>query len=195
MPGPSDDILNLVILHNFPPAWVAEYVRNKYANDDPIVAACRLRTEPFFWSDVADDYASNPAACHVMERARGFGLVEGLCLPIRGPNGYEAGVSLSGQKPTIDRSAVPSLDLAGLYTYNHARAHLRGERAGRALTGREKEVLMWCALGKTAAEIGVHLGISETPVNSHIRSCMAKLEAGNKVEAVATAIREGLIVG
>lgn len=195
LPGPSDAILDLTILHNFPADWAAEYVRGDYAKDDPIVAACRLRTEPFYWSEVADDYAGNPAAGHVMERARGFGLVEGLCLPIRGQNGYEAGVSLSGTAPSIDRATIPTLHLAGLYTYNHARALLRGEKAGRALTDREKEVLMWCALGKTAAEIGLHLGISETTVNSHIRRCMVKLEASNKVEAVTTAIREGLIVG
>lgn len=195
LPGPYDEVLDLVILHNFPQDWVAEYVRNAYANDDPIVAACRVRTEPFYWSEVADPSALGAAALHVMERARGFGLVEGLCLPIRGPNGQEAGISLSGERLVLDQPAIATLHLAGLYTYNHARAMMREERAGLPLTSREREVLMWCALGKTAAEIGLHLGISETTVNSHIRRCMAKLEAGNKVEAVATAIREGLIVG
>ncbi len=195
IPGLYDDIRDLVIINNFPAAWVEEYVRNDYARIDPIVEACRTRTEPFFWSEVAHTWAHDETVRRFMERARTHGLGEGLCIPVRGLNGHDAGISLSAPVLALDRAAIATLHLAGRYAFNHARAVQRNSDAGLMLTAREKEALMWCALGKTSAEIGLHLGISETTVNSHIRRCMAKLEAGNKVEAVATAIREGIIVG
>jgi len=65
--------------------------------------------------------------------------------------------------------------------------------SGRPLTARERECLAWSAEGKTAWETGVILGISDQTVISHLRNAQRKMRAANRVQAVAMAIRAGLL--
>ena len=61
------------------------------------------------------------------------------------------------------------------------------------LGSREKEVLSWAAKGKTAEETGTILGISRRTVEWHIQSARIKSGAANVVQAIAMAIRCGVI--
>jgi len=68
------------------------------------------------------------------------------------------------------------------------------ETASRArLTERETECLRWAALGKSEWEISRILGISEHTVERHLLNAKSRLGAVNRVQAVAEAIRLGLI--
>jgi DNA-binding NarL/FixJ family response regulator len=70
----------------------------------------------------------------------------------------------------------------------------RSERGSNgALTEREGEVLELLARGLTTAEIGEHMGLSPNTVKSHIRSLFARLEAHNRVQALAVARERGLV--
>ncbi|MCP3019790.1 helix-turn-helix transcriptional regulator [Cupriavidus basilensis] len=64
-----------------------------------------------------------------------------------------------------------------------------------SLTARELEVLRWVALGKTSWEAGQILGISEHGISHHMRNVMRKLDVGNRLQAVRTAIALGLLPG
>jgi DNA-binding NarL/FixJ family response regulator len=70
---------------------------------------------------------------------------------------------------------------------------LRGDGHGATLTPRETEVLRQVAAGQTNKSIALKLGISEHTVKFHLGSAMTKLAASSRAEAVATAIRRGLI--
>jgi LuxR family quorum sensing-dependent transcriptional regulator len=61
------------------------------------------------------------------------------------------------------------------------------------LTNRQREVLTWVAVGKSAWETGKILRISSRTVEEHARQVLAKLGAVNRTQAVAIAIRDGLI--
>ena len=63
----------------------------------------------------------------------------------------------------------------------------------RHVTHREMEVLTLLAEGNTAKRIGEILGISERTVYAHTQSVAEKLDAANSTQAVAIAIRNGLI--
>lgn len=71
-------------------------------------------------------------------------------------------------------------------------AWLRAERAGRALTGREREVLSLLARGWTNERIADQLSISERTVRFHLSNAYGKLGLANRAEAVAWAVRTGL---
>ena len=60
------------------------------------------------------------------------------------------------------------------------------------LSGREREVLVLVAQGRTNREIGERLYISQKTVGVHVGNILAKLEVSGRVEAAAVAIRLGL---
>ncbi|MGA7690274.1 MAG: response regulator transcription factor [Jiangellales bacterium] len=61
------------------------------------------------------------------------------------------------------------------------------------MTERERQVLNEMANGDTNRQIGHRLGISPGTVRVHVSSILAKLGAANRTEAVAVALRHGLI--
>ena len=72
------------------------------------------------------------------------------------------------------------------------------QRAGspvgsQTMTRRESDVLGLLVEGLQNKEIAERLGIAERTVKFHVGSILRKLDAGNRTEAVATAIRKGLI--
>ena len=62
-----------------------------------------------------------------------------------------------------------------------------------ALSEREREVLQLVARGDTSRQVAEHLIISENTVNFHIRNILGKLHARTRSEAVARALRDGLV--
>jgi DNA-binding NarL/FixJ family response regulator len=61
------------------------------------------------------------------------------------------------------------------------------------LTGREIEVLEQVVLGKRNRDIAEHLFISEETVKTHLKHAMEKLGARDRTQAVAIAVRRGII--
>ena len=61
------------------------------------------------------------------------------------------------------------------------------------LSDRERECLFWVAEGKTTDEVSTILGVSPNTVNSYLTHAIQKLSASNRAEAMATAIRSGII--
>ncbi|HXJ79112.1 MAG TPA: response regulator transcription factor [Candidatus Methylomirabilis sp.] len=69
-----------------------------------------------------------------------------------------------------------------------------GPAAAPALTPREVEVLGMMAEGLGNKIIAARLGITLYTVKFHVASIFAKLEAGNRTEAVTIGVRQGLIM-
>jgi len=65
--------------------------------------------------------------------------------------------------------------------------------SSESLTGRELNVLVLLAQGKSNKEIGASLYVSETTVKSHLRSIFRKLNVLSRTEAITVASRRGLI--
>jgi DNA-binding NarL/FixJ family response regulator len=77
-------------------------------------------------------------------------------------------------------------------------AAVRGEHATSGdnlelLTGREREVLLGVALGRTNKEIAAELGISHRTVETHRESLMRKLQIRTVAELTRLAIESGII--
>ena len=68
------------------------------------------------------------------------------------------------------------------------------EALTEALSDRELEVLNSIAEGLSNKLIAHQLGISEHTVKTHVASILAKLDAASRTEAVAQAIRRGLVM-
>ena len=67
-----------------------------------------------------------------------------------------------------------------------------GRRTG-VLSARERQIIELLADGLTGDEVAGRLMLSAETVKTHIRNAMTKLEARNRVHAIAIALRTGLI--
>ena len=65
--------------------------------------------------------------------------------------------------------------------------------AAPQLTRREREVLRDLADGLTNAEIGAKLFLSPETIRTHVRKAMTRLDAKTRTQAVAKAVRGGMI--
>jgi DNA-binding NarL/FixJ family response regulator len=86
--------------------------------------------------------------------------------------------------------AVVSPDMLALLLPRLTHTH-RG--LGSDLTPREREVLQLLSDGESKDRIGARLFLSPNTVRNHIQSILSKLGAHSRLEAVAIAVREGLI--
>ena len=66
-------------------------------------------------------------------------------------------------------------------------------RPTAALTAREHEVLLLIARGLTTQEIADEIGLSPNTVKSHSRALFTKLDAHNRVQALAAAKERNLV--
>lgn len=72
-------------------------------------------------------------------------------------------------------------------------AQLAEHLSDESLTPREKDVLRLVASGNRNREVGERLSISEETVKVHVKHIMEKLGASDRTQAVAIAIRRGII--
>lgn len=62
-----------------------------------------------------------------------------------------------------------------------------------SLSPREQECLQWVCRGKSSSDIGVILSLSPRTVDSYLEKTCSKLRVRTRIEAVASAVRQGLI--
>lgn len=71
--------------------------------------------------------------------------------------------------------------------------HVQAGEPSEGLTGREQEVIQLLARGLQNKEIAAQLNVTERTIKFHVSSILAKLQAGNRTEAVRIAVDRGLI--
>lgn len=196
VPEPPQRLEPYILLNGWPKGWTEHYCRSNYYRDDPVAGWCRRTINPFEWSDVRVDPERSPKAAEVMNIARDFGLKKGFLVPIVRGSGFQACVTMAGERPDYEPRAKRALHLISMYAHTRCAALLGygpdGQRR-HALTVREREVLAWTAEGKSSWEIGEILDLSERTVNWHAEQAKKKLDAVNRTQAVIKAIRLGEI--
>jgi PAS domain S-box-containing protein len=120
-------------------------------------------------------------------------LREGVAFPVLDGEEVLAVVELYSSEDTVPaerlmRTLVGIGHELGQFLKRH-----RGELGKGLLTPREVEVLQLAARGNSAAQIAERLTISTSTVKTHFEHVYAKLEVGDRVGAVAKAIRDGLV--
>ena len=194
--GPQGDV-RYRALSGYPMSWQQLYLERGYVQIDPTVAHCQTTDATLVWSEHIFRGAQSMG---MLEEARRYGLGHGISVPIHEMHGVKSMVSLARDKPFESQAEEEELIRSGKLLANCAhfayRKLLKGDMSRRVeenLTARETECLRWVAVGKTAAEIGVIMGLSEHTVITHLRSVMFKLDVKSRPQAVAVAFRLGLI--
>ena len=183
-----------VLMMAWPEGWLEQYRKSKFYAHDPISASLRVRTEAFRWADVAIPSNDKLAKSVMTIALSDYRLRQGLCVPIHGLNVYQAGISFAGFEVEDVPEASAAIQLIGIYAFNRLANLKCTSKSLRILTDREREVLSWTAVGKTAWDTGGILNIAPDTVNKHIASAMRKLNVCSRTQAVAESIRRGEII-
>jgi DNA-binding NarL/FixJ family response regulator len=92
-------------------------------------------------------------------------------------------------------AAISTVDAGDRYIPRRISARLANRMLRADLTGRELSILELLAEGSTNKEIAGSLNISDNTVRHHVNNIMDKLKVSDRTEAVATAIRSGILSG
>jgi LuxR family quorum sensing-dependent transcriptional regulator len=189
LPEIGDRIDPLVLLNGWPPGWFELYLEKSFSDWDPIAAHCKKTVDPFAWLEVYRDEVANARQREVMHRARDFNMVEGFCVPIHGEQGFEAVVTMAGDRPDLSRQARSAIHLMSIYAHSKATACLRPVAAEHVLTVREREVLTWLAVGKTTEGVAERHGVSPGTAEAHFENAARKLGVRGRTRTVLEAYR------
>jgi len=172
----------------------AVFANTRYLQNSPVGRLARRSFVPVHWTKETWIDDPDPRAREVMQVVASFGLHEGCVIPLRGPRGLEADVSLAGDKVAIADDVGPLVHCLAYYGFVRLRRLLAAPRRPRPpLTPRDRDVLVLSARGKSTAEIATTMGIAERTVEEHVRHACRRLGARNRTHAVAIAIRDALI--
>jgi LuxR family quorum sensing-dependent transcriptional regulator len=195
LPQPRENIGPAFLLKRWPQAWERHYDQSGYYQYDPAGLNCFRTLEPFLWSGLRVDPQSNSKGYRVMQEAGEHGLKEGLCIPINDAKGFQAVVSMAGERVELPPKAKRAIHLLSIYAYGAAE-RLAGRRSQpdvMRLSGREQDVLSYLAGGLTVAQVGEVLMISETTVLTHLRNAKQKLGTRTMTQTVVEALRQNQI--
>ena len=187
-------------LSNYPDEWFKSYFSEEMQKHDPVVKYCFDNTAPVRW----DKLLSMPqyldeVGVKIIQRAAEMGLVNGLSIPLKAPNGRICIFSLASAIPeNLENRLNDVLPIAQTFSSMLFDTSIRlglaqDDQKESSLTAREVECLFWACEGKTAWEISKILDVSERTIIFHLTSATKKLGAVNRQHAVAKAIIGGLI--
>lgn len=195
VPWEEASLSSVMIMNNWDPEFVQAYDELNLARNSPIFLHVRKSVLPLLF-DVKEVQAQGPTEqrAAAMRDFESFRQTKGLILPAFAPNGKRGAVTFTGSHLQIAQDDVQSLHVRAIHVFERL-SRLRDERGSRRpeLSEKERECLSWTAQGKTSGEIADILELTVNSVNHHLTACCKKLDSTNRVSAVATAVRMGLV--
>lgn len=176
--------------------WISHYVEQQYVEIDPVLQRGFGSILPIDWQTFD---IQGIKLKRFFGEAREFGLgTNGLTVPVRGRKGSRALFTITsgaGHREWQALSGHLKRELLLLSYQVHQTVEIQEglvEDTPR-LSPRELECLKWSASGKTVAEIGIILGLSDKTVRYYLDQARFKLDATNNTHAVAKALNTNLI--
>ncbi|MDM5181929.1 LuxR family transcriptional regulator [Massilia sp. DJPM01] len=184
----------IVMVSTYPPEWLARYSQNNYIASDPTVKHGLVSIQPVIWSTTKN------LAPQFWEDAASFGLRVGVAQSLCDSHGRCSMLTLSRDSTEFSQSelALKLPQLAWLAQIAHAgmvRHIIPPELIDKLpiLTTRQREILQLVSIGLTSQQIADRLRVTKHTSDKHMDAVRSKLHAENKIDAVARAIRLGII--
>ena len=193
LPTPQQRFDTMVMGARWPAEWFKVYNEGRYVHADPVIRHLQRSTKPFEWTEARYDPETEPKAAELMRLRADFGFGRAFEVPIPGPTGNTAGVSMSGPDAELTAQSRPAIHLMALYAFERAASLRVALRPKPFLTQRERDVLSWAAAGKSAWEVGEILNVAKRTVDEHAQMATRKLGAVTRTQAIALAIRDRFI--
>ena len=183
------------VVQYLPSPLAQHYFAHGYLTIDPLLQQLSRNPTPVVWSTTA--FTQEPA---FWEEAHAHGVRHGWAVATHGSTRTMGILSLARSEEALTARELGNVEAQLVWLSQAAHGAITNVEmrtlhapTERDLTLREREMLRWTAAGKTAAEIGLILGISVRTVNFHIASTLVKFNVTNKIQAVMTASMLGML--
>ncbi|WP_020649669.1 helix-turn-helix transcriptional regulator [Solimonas variicoloris] len=181
---------------NFPLEWLNQYREREYFRVDPVARELFGAGRPLLWHELRKRNVVDGAKQFYAD-ARDFGLNEGFSFGARFSQSSSASffTCICDEREMV-RHRRHAVMIEFLTPHLHealAKVHLGLLKEAPVLSDREREALNWAKFGKTDWEISLQMGIGARTVKFHLENAMRKLQANNRVQAMAIALSQGLI--
>lgn len=191
----ASELSQCTIITSWPAELLQRYDEEGMLQRSRVMAQLKKSTTPFSVSldflVSGDENAPKKPVVGLFER---FDMINSVWFPVHDITTMRGAVSFSGNKTSLPTSQLAEL----FYISSHIFARLSeirrlDLRVPETLNEREIDCLNWTAAGKTSAEIAEIMMLSEHTINHYLNRATKKLDTVNRTQAVAKALRVGLI--
>jgi len=186
-----------------PVEWVMRYDACDYVEVDPRVLKTYDNRIPLLWNTEGERGVSEATDAFLSDAAS-HGISSGLAYEVNDSE-YRGVMALNSAKPELDAQRrakiaqnLGDIMLLGAYFQEILRRSVLEQGTisvarNAPLSARQRQCLEMAARGLTNDDIAFKLNISPRTAQFHFDSIRAKLNAANRQEAVAKAIKSGVI--
>ena len=107
---------------DWPPDWLELYVNRNFVAADYGVAEARRRIAPFTWREAKAERTLSRAEQDIWDTVVEWGWTDGLSVPIHGPGGYFAIVTMAGKEQPMPPALRGKLQQLAFLTHERCRA-------------------------------------------------------------------------
>lgn len=188
----------LVFASGRPPSgWSQHYLENGLAEHDTVIQLVQRTSAPVVWNRVAESSVLTRESKRVFSDARAFGLVDGVCTPVRLADGELWIVATFSTQHVVATDEVLFAFESGVRSYlrrlrlllTAAELHTRPGR----LTKRQRDVVARLAGGARQSEIADELGVTVKAVEATLADARARYGAATTIRLVMDAASLGEI--
>lgn len=194
-PTVSDRKLSDIIqLSTLPVEFVDSHDREGIYAVCPLVPALRVSETSFDFEDrnFSVVWAGDKTRL-VSDLYRRFNYAYFHVVPLHGAGGNNGALAFMGSRPKLSDMERATLGYISSHLKVRQAELMHHVRPSVRLTDRESECMSLTADGKTTSEIATILELSPHTVNHYINSVCVKLDCTNRTQAVAKALRTGMI--
>lgn len=180
-----------------PTGWSQHYLEHGLAEHDAVIGLVQRTSAPVVWSRIASSSLLTREAQRVFSDARAFGLVDGVCTPVRLADGELWIVATFSTQPISPGDEILFAWESGVRSYlRRLRLMLTStelrQKPGR-LTKRQREVLARLAEGARQTEIADELGVTVKAIEATLADARSRFNAPTTIRLVMDAVALGEI--
>jgi LuxR family quorum sensing-dependent transcriptional regulator len=162
------------------PGWQEHYAGARFSDTDAVFQHARTQLEDATWLDIrarveAKSGMRKNKRLAVFEESKQYDLVDGYIQPMRNQGRRPTAVTFGGTEAIKWQEVRATLKLIAAYAHEgFMRYNVGFEQVSPRLSARERDVLLWTAVGKSAWEISKIYSISEATVREYQKSLRRK---------------------
>nr|WP_117193602.1 LuxR family transcriptional regulator [Rhizobium terrae] len=194
-----DEVLisRMIVDTTLPAAYVQEFDRRRLLRLCPVAPVTSRSVLPYCWSlDDPENVRGFAVPAAMEELQRRYELITSVAMSLNSIDGDRFMLRFDGIRPRLSQVEINEIGMIALHAFDvfdKIRRSVKTVAAG-PLSSRELEVVRWTAQGKTSAEIGRILSLSDHTVNAYMTNAIKKLDCVNRTQLVAKALRLRLII-